>query len=72
MVAIRFQDTGSGITPENQEKIFEAFFTTKSKASGVGLGLTVSYGILRTIGGSIDVESKPGKGTAFTVRLPIK
>lgn len=72
MIAIAFRDTGSGITPENQEKIFEAFFTTKSKASGVGLGLTVSYGILKTIGGRIDVESEPGKGTVFTVRLPVR
>jgi len=70
-VAIRFRDTGVGIEPHHLPKIFDAFFTTKSKVSGVGLGLSVSYGIVREHGGMIEVESEPGKGSTFTVRLPV-
>jgi len=70
-VALTFADTGAGIPPKNLPKIFEAFFTTKSQASGVGLGLSVSYGIVASHGGRIEVESEPGKGARFTVKLPL-
>ncbi len=69
-VSLSIADTGVGIPTENLDRIFDAFFTTKSSASGVGLGLSVSYGIVRGHGGRIDVESAPGQGAKFTVKLP--
>ncbi len=68
--AIAVRDTGVGIKPEHRTKIFDAFFTTKGAVSGVGLGLSVSWGIVREHGGRIDVADAPGGGTLFTVRLP--
>jgi len=68
-VHIGFKDTGPGIPPEEINKIFEPFYTTK--ATGTGLGLAISYGIVERHGGRITVESEPGRGTLFTVRLPI-
>jgi PAS domain S-box-containing protein len=70
-VLILIQDTGLGIPEEIRDKIFEAFFTTKQKVKGVGLGLSVCYGIIKDHGGEIKVESEEGKGTTFTIRLPI-
>lgn len=69
-VKVRVKDTGTGISPENMEKIFTPFFTTKEPGKGVGLGLAISYGIIEQHGGKIEVESAPGKGTTFTVSLP--
>jgi signal transduction histidine kinase len=63
-------DTGCGIAKEDMEHIFEPFFTTKEEEKGVGLGLSVAYGIIAKHNGSIAVESEPGKGSTFTVRLP--
>jgi PAS domain S-box-containing protein len=68
---IMVSDTGCGITEEDKEKIFDPFFTTKAEGKGVGLGLSVVYGIITRHSGTIDVESKPGKGSAFTVSLPV-
>ena len=65
-------DNGPGIPPENIEKIFEPFFTTKPPGEGTGLGLSVSRGIVEKLGGRIEVESKLGTGTTFTVTLPRK
>jgi signal transduction histidine kinase len=65
-------DTGMGISPENLERVFEPFFTTRSKDGGTGLGLSISYGIVTEHGGFIEAESKVGKGSAFTVWLPIE
>jgi two-component system NtrC family sensor kinase len=70
-VLIHIQDTGVGIPEEIRDKIFEAFFTTKQKVKGVGLGLSVCYGIIKDHGGEIKVESEEGKGTNFRIRLPI-
>ncbi len=70
-VLIHIEDTGVGIPEEIRDKIFEAFFTTKQRVKGVGLGLSVCYGIIRDHGGEIRVESEEGKGTTFTLRLPI-
>ncbi len=70
-VLILIQDTGVGIPEEIRDKIFEAFFTTKQKVKGVGLGLSVCYGIIKDHGGEIKVESEEGKGTTFNIRLPI-
>ena len=70
-IEIVFTDTGMGIPDENLEKIFDPFFTTKETGHGVGLGLAISYGIIKEHGGTISVESETGKGTTFIIRLPI-
>jgi two-component system NtrC family sensor kinase len=64
-------DTGSGMTPEVQARVFEPFFTTKDADSGTGLGLSICRDLVAKHGGEIRVESEPGKGTTFTVRLPL-
>jgi len=69
---VAVQDTGCGISPENLRKLFTPFFTTKREVKGVGLGLAVSYGIIQRHGGKIDVQSEEGKGSTFTVILPLK
>jgi two-component system NtrC family sensor kinase len=71
-VLIHIQDTGMGIPEEIRDRIFEAFFTTKQKVKGVGLGLSVCYGIIRDHSGEIKVESEKEKGTTFTISLPIE
>jgi len=71
-ILIHIQDTGIGISEEIRDKIFEAFFTTKQKVKGVGLGLSVCYGIIKDHGGDIKVESKEGKGTTFIISLPVE
>jgi len=71
-VLIHIQDTGIGIPEEIKDKIFDAFFTTKQKVKGVGLGLSVCYGIIRDHGGEIKIKSEEGKGTTFTISLPIE
>ena len=70
-IEISFTDTGMGIKEENLEKIFDPFFTTKETGHGVGLGLAISFGIIKEHEGTISVESEVGKGTTFIVRLPI-
>ncbi len=67
---IEVSDTGCGISPAIQEKVFDPFFTTKPIGQGTGLGLSMSYGIVKDHGGMIDFESIPGRGTRFTIRLP--
>jgi two-component system NtrC family sensor kinase len=67
---VRIRDEGDGIPPENLRKIFDPFFTTKEVGKGTGLGLSVSYGIVQSQGGTIEVESPPGQGATFTLRLP--
>jgi PAS domain S-box-containing protein len=69
---VDFKDTGSGIPEADLSKLFEPFFTTKKKGKGVGLGLSVAYGIIQEHGGSIYVKSKMGEGTTFNVRFPLK
>ncbi|HBA72174.1 MAG TPA: hypothetical protein DCZ63_08305 [Geobacter sp.] len=70
-VFVSIGDTGSGIPEELQRRIFEPFFTTKEAGKGTGLGLSISSEIIRKHGGEIILESKPGQGTTFTVRLPL-
>ncbi len=71
-VWIEVADTGVGIPPENLSRIFDPFFTTKTVGQGTGLGLSLSYNIVKKHGGRIDVESEVGKGTRFTIRLPVE
>jgi len=71
MVEVGFADTGHGIRPENLDRVFEPFFTTKEVGHGTGLGLAISFGIVKEHRGAITVESEPGRGTAFTVSLPV-
>jgi signal transduction histidine kinase len=70
-IEIRVSDTGPGIPKEIQPKLFEPFFTTKPAGKGTGLGLSVTYGIVRDHKGEIRVESEPGEGAVFIIRLPV-
>jgi PAS domain S-box-containing protein len=70
-VHLTVTDTGTGIDPKDLPHIFEPFYTTKDEGYGVGLGLSTLYGILQDHQGSVQVESEPGKGTTFTLRLPV-
>ena len=71
-VSVSFSDTGVGIPRENLSELFEPFFSTKKQGKGVGLGLSVAYGIVQEHGGSIQVQSEEGKGTTFSVQLPLQ
>jgi two-component system NtrC family sensor kinase len=68
-IVLRISDTGMGIGSEMMTKIFDPFFTTKK--TGTGLGLAISYGLIERHGGTIEVDSEVGKGSTFTVRLPV-
>jgi signal transduction histidine kinase len=70
-VEVRISDTGTGIAPENLSRIFDPFFTTKEVGKGTGLGLNLSYNIVKKHGGDLGVESALGKGTTFCVRIPV-
>jgi signal transduction histidine kinase len=71
-VVIEFGDNGCGMPAEIRNRIFDPFFTTKGVGKGTGLGLSISYDIIRKHGGTIEVESEPGEGTTFTLRLPVE
>jgi PAS domain S-box-containing protein len=70
-IAVEVSDTGHGIAKENLSRIFDPFFTTKPTGEGTGLGLSVSYGIIKGHGGNISVKSEPSQGAAFTLTLPV-
>jgi two-component system, NtrC family, sensor kinase len=70
-ILIQIADTGVGIPEKDMSRLFEPFFTTR-KGKGVGLGLSVAYGIIQEHGGSIYVQSKIGEGTTFHVKLPVR
>ena len=71
MVEINISDTGVGISRKDQKSIYEYFYTTKPPGKGTGLGLPISRNIIKNLGGSLSLESEPGEGTTFTVRLPV-
>ncbi len=71
-VCVRISDNGCGIPPENLPKLFDPFFTTKEVGKGTGLGLSTAYGIIEKHKGRINVESEPGKGSTFTIELPLE
>ena len=70
MAEARVHDDGPGIPAEARERVFEPFFSTKPEGQGSGLGLAIVRGIVEASGGSVEVESEPGRGTTFIVRLP--
>ncbi|MFA4909711.1 MAG: HAMP domain-containing sensor histidine kinase, partial [Desulfobacteria bacterium] len=70
-IAVSVRDNGQGIPKEYQARVFEPFFTTKPGGKGTGLGLSITHNIVQNMGGTITLESEKGKGTTFTVRLPI-
>ena len=69
-VLTSFRDDGTGMNDAVRDRIFEPFFTTRKVGEGTGLGLSVSYGLVKAHGGEITVESQEGKGSTFTIRLP--
>jgi signal transduction histidine kinase len=70
-IVLAVKDTGTGIAPEDLPHVFEPFFTTKS-SQGTGLGLAVAYGVISSLGGTIDIETATEQGTTFTVRIPMR
>jgi two-component system NtrC family sensor kinase len=71
-VSVSFADTGRGIPAEDLKRVFEPFFTTKASKGGTGLGLSITYGLVQELGGAIQVESTVGRGTRFTIAIPLK
>jgi two-component system NtrC family sensor kinase len=71
-IQVVISDNGSGIPKDKLKHIFEPFYTTKEKGKGTGLGLSISYGIIQRLGGTIHVESEINKGTTFIVDIPMK
>ncbi|MBU1866079.1 MAG: two-component sensor histidine kinase, partial [Actinobacteria bacterium] len=69
-VVVSVADTGPGISPENLERIFDPFFSTKEATHGTGLGLAISHGIIRSHHGSLVAVSEPGRGAVFEIHLP--
>ena len=69
VIRVEIEDSGAGIPPEIIDRIFDPFFTTKPVGKGTGLGLALSYGIVTRHGGTIQVESQPGRGSTFRVEL---
>jgi PAS domain S-box-containing protein len=70
-VEVHISDTGHGIRPEHMNRVFDPFFTTKTSGRGTGLGLAVSYGIIREHGGKVEIQSSPGQGTTFRLEFPV-
>ena len=72
IVRVSVQDAGRGMTEEQVRHLFDPFFTTRAESGGTGLGLSITHGIVADHGGTIQVHSRPGKGTRFVVELPFE
>ncbi|TMB28573.1 MAG: response regulator [Deltaproteobacteria bacterium] len=72
MLELRVKDNGHGIKPEDKQRIFTPFFTTKGPGRGMGMGLTIVWRVATSLGGTLAVESEPGQGTEFLVRVPVR
>ncbi len=72
LVSVTFTDDGCGIPDSDLERVFEPFFSTKTRHGGTGLGLSITYGLVQELGGSIGVQSEAGKGSSFIVAIPLK
>jgi signal transduction histidine kinase len=70
-IIIEIKDNGIGIDQKNIDKVLLPFFTTKAPGQGTGLGLSISYGIIKELGGEIDVQSKPNQGTSVLIKIPV-
>ncbi|HEY6191721.1 MAG TPA: ATP-binding protein, partial [Bacteroidota bacterium] len=70
-LVVTIRDNGKGISEDSRPKIFEPFYTTKKVGEGTGLGLWVSYGIIKSFQGTIQVDSVEGEGTTFTISFPL-
>ena len=70
-IEIRVADNGKGMPKDVRDKVFQPFFTTKPTGQGTGLGLSLSYDIIKAHGGTLEVESEEGKGTEFIINLPV-
>jgi signal transduction histidine kinase len=70
-VFVEVSDSGPGIAPELCERVFEPFFTTKAVGQGTGLGLAIAHSLVARHGGDIQLQSAPGRGATFVVRLPV-
>ena len=70
-IEIKITDNGAGISQKNITKVFNPFFTTKEQGKGTGLGMYISYGFIKQLGGTINIKSKTGEGTQVTIKLPI-
>jgi signal transduction histidine kinase len=71
-IEIKVSDNGNGISKKVRDKMFQPFFTTKPTGKGTGLGLSLSYDIIKTHGGELKVNTVGGKGTTFTIHIPVK
>ncbi|MBN1550008.1 HAMP domain-containing histidine kinase, partial [bacterium] len=69
-VVVSFSDNGTGISEDVIDQVFDPFFTTKEVGKGTGLGLFISYNIMEVLGGTIEIQSKPGKGTQIDIEIP--
>jgi len=70
-IEVMFSDTGPGIKEEDKKRLFEPFFSTKEVGKGTGLGLAISYSIIQRHQGTIEIKSQVGKGSTFSVKLPV-
>jgi len=71
-IIIEIKDNGIGVAPEDIDKVLLPFYTTKAPGQGTGLGLSISYGIIKELGGEIEIQSKPKVGTTISIKIPVQ
>jgi len=69
-LVLSVKDNGHGIRPEDRARLFTPFFTTKGPGRGMGMGLTIAWRVVQSLGGTLDIDSAPGQGACFTLRVP--